>query len=247
MKHSEQLERETEQTRAEIERTLEELRTRISPGQMVDQLMDYARTGTAADFLRNLGRRTVDNPLPLAVMGAGLAWLILANGRDSRSAPGGPSLGQMAEAGRSTASRVSDTARAAASSASDFAHRVRSHIGSDRSEPQLGQTEARRGSVLGFLSEHPVALVGLGLALGAAFGAAITPAVGTRREDGEVKDRLGRMGEAMHGQSQHAEEHAAKERVAQMGETSASATRTPAGERGNGAGETARPDVSGPL
>ena len=52
MTYSEHLERETEQTRAAFERTLEELRARISPGQLVDQLTEYARGGPTADFLR---------------------------------------------------------------------------------------------------------------------------------------------------------------------------------------------------
>lgn len=84
MTYSEQLEREAGQTRAQVERTLEELRARMSPGQVVDQLVDYARDGGATTFFRNLGRRTVENPLPVAVIGAGLAWLMIANGREHR-------------------------------------------------------------------------------------------------------------------------------------------------------------------
>src|SRR5690606_23278001 len=81
MTHSERLEREAEQTRAEFERTLDELRDRITPGQVVDQFVNYARGGTAGTFVRNLGQRTVDNPLPLLMIGAGLTWLVMANGR----------------------------------------------------------------------------------------------------------------------------------------------------------------------
>lgn len=53
----EQLERETHQVRARLTETLEELRARMTPGQIVDQLTDYAREGLAAKFFRNLSGR----------------------------------------------------------------------------------------------------------------------------------------------------------------------------------------------
>ena len=78
MASSEQLEREAEATRAQIAATLDELRMRISPGQMLDEAIDYARDGSGADLVRNLGRQAADNPVPVAILGAGLAWLMLA-------------------------------------------------------------------------------------------------------------------------------------------------------------------------
>ena len=225
MTYSEQLEREAEQTRAAFERTLEELRARITPGQIVDQLMDYARTGTAADFFRNLGQRTVDNPLPLMMVGAGIAWLVLAN--SGRAA--GPSAGTIAETTRSAASRVGETARSAGATIGDLAQRARSQIGT-ASEPQLGQTEAHRTGLVNFFSDHPVALVGLGLAIGAAIGAAVTPTMGGRRDEAEAKERVGHMGEAMHAGSGYREEAMAKERVGHMGEAMATGRRS----RGDG-------------
>ena len=53
---SEQLEREAEETRWQLAGTLEELRERVTPGRVVDELIDYARSGPPAEFLRNLGR-----------------------------------------------------------------------------------------------------------------------------------------------------------------------------------------------
>src|SRR5256885_12871252 len=95
---SEQLRRETEQARAELAQTLDELRARITPGQVVDQLVDYAGDTGAAEFFRNLARQAVNNPLPVALMGAGLAWLMLG-GRASGRGASGPGL----------ASRATDT------------------------------------------------------------------------------------------------------------------------------------------
>ena len=78
MASSEQLEREAQATRARIEQTLAELRTRISPGQIVEEAVDYARDSGGGDFVRNLSRQVADNPVPVALMGAGLVWLMMA-------------------------------------------------------------------------------------------------------------------------------------------------------------------------
>ena len=80
-KSSAQLEKEAEQTRSQLAATLEELRSRITPGQLLDQTLDFARESNAGEFVRNLGRDARDNPLPLALIGTGIAWLMMTNGR----------------------------------------------------------------------------------------------------------------------------------------------------------------------
>lgn len=84
MSHAEQLEREAEQTRAQIASTLDELRVCMTPGRVVDQLAERMSEGAAAAFARNLRDQAVRNPMPLALMGASLAWLMLGG----RSADG---------------------------------------------------------------------------------------------------------------------------------------------------------------
>lgn len=78
MTHSAQLERETEQTRARVEQTLDELRARMSPGQLLDQASGYFRTSGGRVFVDNLRHQVVDNPLPVTLIGAGIAWLALS-------------------------------------------------------------------------------------------------------------------------------------------------------------------------
>jgi hypothetical protein len=80
MSHAEQLERETEQTRAEISSTLDELRACMTPGHVLDQMVDRVSGGTGAAFMRNL------NPLPVTLIGAGLAWLMLGSRGTSAAA-----------------------------------------------------------------------------------------------------------------------------------------------------------------
>ena len=78
MSDLEQLERETEQTRSQIADTLDELKASMTPGHVLDQLADRVGYGATAAFARNLKDQTVNNPLPIALIGAGLAWLMLS-------------------------------------------------------------------------------------------------------------------------------------------------------------------------
>jgi len=90
-RQSEQLEREAEQTRRQLAEWLEELRSRVTPGQVIDQLADFAREGAAADFLRNLGREIRENPIPVLLIAVGIGWLVIAASR--RHGLGGIAVG----------------------------------------------------------------------------------------------------------------------------------------------------------
>src|SRR6266700_4369686 len=104
---SEQLKQEAEQSRAQLAETLEELRTRITPGQVLDQFVDYAGDSGAGECFRNLGRQAANNPLPVTLMGAGLAWLMLAR----KSSGSGMGRGAM-EKGRGLVGEATDSSAA---------------------------------------------------------------------------------------------------------------------------------------
>jgi hypothetical protein len=80
---SELLEREVGEARRHLSGILEELRERMTPARVVDQLIDYTRDGPGAEFLRNLGREARENPMPLVLIGIGIAWLMVASSRAS--------------------------------------------------------------------------------------------------------------------------------------------------------------------
>jgi hypothetical protein len=107
MATSEQLEREAKAARAQIAATLDELRGRMTPGHVVDELVDYARDSGGGEFVRNLGRQVVGNPLPVTLVGAGLAWLMMAGRRDGGDGAGAAFVGDRTAA---TAESVRDTA-----------------------------------------------------------------------------------------------------------------------------------------
>jgi hypothetical protein len=74
---SDELEREAERVRAQLAGTAEELRARVSPGQIVDDLMTALRDGGANDMLETLKAQMRANPMAIAMIGGGLAWLML--------------------------------------------------------------------------------------------------------------------------------------------------------------------------
>src|SRR5437588_6818647 len=85
---SEQLEREAEGARRELAGALDELRLRMTPGQIVDEIIDYARQTPVAEFSRNLVRDIRQYPLPLLLIAAGVAWAVIASSLAQRRAPG---------------------------------------------------------------------------------------------------------------------------------------------------------------
>jgi hypothetical protein len=88
MTRTERLERQSERSRERVADLIDELRERVVPGEMMDQFMDLSDNGAARDFVRTLGQQVRRNPLPVALIGAGLAWLILSE-RNARPAPVG--------------------------------------------------------------------------------------------------------------------------------------------------------------
>ena len=136
---SAQIERDVERTRANVAGTLDELRDRLNPSQLVDGVMDqardYIRGSGGTEFAQNLGQAVRDNPLPVALIGAGIAWLLLSGGKGGSSTASthagtgqrlltGPTHGDDTSSGGSvteTATRLAGTARARVSGVMDAA------------------------------------------------------------------------------------------------------------------------------
>src|SRR5829696_4956251 len=83
---SAEIEREVESTRARLTGTLEQLRDRATPGQLFEQVLDYAKQSGGTDFARNLAAAVRDNPLPVLLIGAGIGWLMLSDRRGDKAA-----------------------------------------------------------------------------------------------------------------------------------------------------------------
>jgi len=73
------IEEDLARTRARMDGRLSALQERLSPGQVLDDLMAYFRGSEGGDFARNLMSSVQNNPMPAALTGIGLAWLMASN------------------------------------------------------------------------------------------------------------------------------------------------------------------------
>jgi gas vesicle protein len=209
---------EIERTRHEMDSTLTAIEHRLTPGQLFDQGLDYLRNSGGNEFVQNLGTQAKNNPMPIALVGIGLAWL-MASGKNPPArysyTSSGPSLGERAGEMRdkasglassmsdkasgmasSTRSKVSDTTQAvgdrirqARDSLTSTGQSARQRV-SDLSGSARQQIDRARSGMDYMMREQPLALGAIGLAIGAVI-AAMAPR--TRKEDelmGETRDQL---------------------------------------------------------
>jgi len=73
---SRDIEREAEANRAQLSETLEQLRERLSPGQLLDELLSGSKANVSG-FVENLGSSIRENPMPTLLIGAGLAMMMM--------------------------------------------------------------------------------------------------------------------------------------------------------------------------
>jgi hypothetical protein len=206
-----QIQADIERTRSSLDETLSAIEHRLTPGQLVDQGIDYLRHSGAREYVVNLGASAKQDPLPLALVGIGLGWLMLSNRRElarhgvvTRS---GPSAETLAEGARDAASSVRDTVSSAVSTVGETVSSVRdsaarttqkisetTRAARDRAH-QVGAAvrdgaDRVRSGVDRLVHEQPLALGAIGIAVGAVLAAS---APRTRQEDklmGEASDRL---------------------------------------------------------
>jgi hypothetical protein len=90
-KSSAELQREIDRDRQRIENRIDAIQERMSPGQLIDEIIDYAKTSGGAEYVGNLGAALNSNPLPVALMGVSLAWL-MAKGSPTPHAASAPDI-----------------------------------------------------------------------------------------------------------------------------------------------------------
>lgn len=83
-----EIEREIAGTRSELDQTLDALQERLSAGSLIDQARGYLRDGTSGsrEFMANLSESIRRNPVPAALIGVGIAWMMMAGARGQSSA-----------------------------------------------------------------------------------------------------------------------------------------------------------------
>lgn len=157
--------------RARLGRTVDALERKAAPVQLLTRGIEMVRSNTSAPTHR-LGEAMSRNPVPVALIGAGIGWLIWSSIRgETRVQKAKRRLGEIAEAGAEELHDGSSVAEIAAEAAATAA-------------------PAPVRSVESLLARHPLALGGMA-ALAGALVAAFLPS--TRREDallGPARDTL---------------------------------------------------------
>jgi ElaB/YqjD/DUF883 family membrane-anchored ribosome-binding protein len=137
----EEIQAEIERTRSELDQTLNAIEQRLTPGQLVDQGLDYLRGSGARQYVQHLGESAKRDPIPLALVGIGLAWLMMVDRTRTKAAQGAPSgavvpyrpvsdtemeadwsAASVTDLEPSTGERLSDMAHSARDRASGAAH-----------------------------------------------------------------------------------------------------------------------------
>jgi len=82
-KSSADVEREVEATRGQIDRTVEALKDRMQPKELFDEATRIMG-GTSNKVLTTVVEQAKENPIPIALIGAGIAWLALSQTRKDK-------------------------------------------------------------------------------------------------------------------------------------------------------------------
>jgi ElaB/YqjD/DUF883 family membrane-anchored ribosome-binding protein len=170
----EEIEADIEHTRGDLDRTLSAIEQRLTPGQLFDQGIGYLREHGAREYVSNLNAAAKRDPIPLALVGIGLAWLMQSSRRGNEHEP---------------AALPAESDVGLKQTISNAAHAARERAGRVSSNAQA-QAQRVRGGYDRLVNEKPLALGAIGFAVGAVL-AALAPH--TRAEDeliGSASDRL---------------------------------------------------------
>lgn len=120
------LEREIDQQRDSINDIVNALESRLSPGELLDKAMTYAK-GNGGEFINNLGSTIKANPVPTLLTSVGLMWMMMGQNRSQPYTNAGISSTGTSSTGivdslRDKASGLSDTLHDKANSMSGAVH-----------------------------------------------------------------------------------------------------------------------------
>jgi ElaB/YqjD/DUF883 family membrane-anchored ribosome-binding protein len=156
-KSPEQIQRDIERTRAEMGNTLDTIRQKLSPGQMLDEALDYLKGSGLSQFSSNLGETVQRNPIPVSLIGVGIAWLAMAGSRPSYASTTWTTTGR-------THSRIGEVAGSAAARTGQVMQGARVRAGETRerlgdmahnAQERVGEARERLGE-MAYNARHQV-------------------------------------------------------------------------------------------
>lgn len=85
---TDKLEREIEAGRSRLDATLSKLQDRLHPAAVADELIGVGRRSGASSNLYDVALATLrGNPIPILLIGAGVAWLVSSTRRGAHAMP----------------------------------------------------------------------------------------------------------------------------------------------------------------
>jgi hypothetical protein len=211
-KSSAEIERDLSRTRGELEETIEAIERKFSPGEMLDQAL-RSLGGGPREFAHNLSRELKTKPLPAALTGIGLAWLMASSGRQPQPYPLETAFGPETT-GEEWETAVKGRYEQAREKVGSVAGRVRGSLGrfsrsfesrGQAAGEQFGELREKAGGTVdvygeqarrqlsrgeGIIEEQPLVLAALGFALGAVLGASLPTSEAEERLVGETGEEL---------------------------------------------------------
>jgi hypothetical protein len=212
---AEDVEREVEATRGNLDRTAQAIKDKMTAPQIFDEVV-HGLGSTGTRMVNGLGDQVRENPVPLALIGLGLAWLVAGSirGRDSTYEPRtfaqdsyegvDPYYGEADQAydeggqRRSLKDRATETLQGARARITEAVSGVADTPVGERAQALAGSAvdaadSARRAAQQTFtntLDRDPLIIGALGVVVGAAIGAALPASRIENRYAGPLRDKV---------------------------------------------------------
>jgi hypothetical protein len=241
-KDSETLEREVNQTREEMNQTLDSLERKLTAGQLLDQCLKFfGKSGS--EIGNSIGNCIKENPMPVALTATGIAWMIFGSGNrsardysaythnridysdDGPLAGMGEKLESTSTAARSQLASSKEAMKEGVNMATDTMKdtlkqttgTVKETVKRTTNTAQMQAERAREG-FNSLLEEQPLILGALGIALGAAIGAVLPSTEQEDRLVGEMRDKAMEKAKQLGGEAYERGREAARQGIDSMTE-----------------------------
>jgi ElaB/YqjD/DUF883 family membrane-anchored ribosome-binding protein len=198
-------ERRIEQTRGQMTNTVSELQDRLSPGAIAGNAgnaVKDATVGRSGRFVGQLTERIKENPVPAALVGAGLAWMMWGGKKGGTSASGKVSgkVGNAADQVRGAAANAADQVSGTMSNVADqVSGTVSNAADTARGQmDQLGyQAQRAQSSFQDFFQENPLPVALAAAGIGALIATAMPTTDAEQRMAQPVGEQLQQQAKAL--------------------------------------------------
>ncbi|HEY7639723.1 MAG TPA: DUF3618 domain-containing protein [Steroidobacteraceae bacterium] len=181
-RNPEQLEQAADRIRADLDRTLGELERKLSPSQLLDRSLAYLREH-GGDMTHAIGETVRRNPVPILLTVAGIGWLIASSLRQSSTVNAAP----LDEGSDEASSYADEDYPSAGAGRTKFQERVAATR--ERLYAAREQTRRAQHRMTSVVTEQPILLGSLAVAIGALIGAVVPSTQYEDRTVGQIRDR----------------------------------------------------------